>query len=249
MAEYSSTGSQLKRYAYLPDQYAPIQMQDANGIYDVHSDHLDTPKFLTNAAKQVVWKANYESFGKATVNEDVDGDTNLVNFNVRFPGQYFDTETGLHYNYFRYYDPSTGRYLSSDPIGLRGRLNAYQYAGGNPNKLIDPFGLLEFSINVDTQTSINLINRINDLAKKGGGTIKVPELLNVLNFPPDVAKRINDARGNVILQCPTPNEGGFSNTGEQINENIPGTFGALALKLSDNVTGDIRLNKKQNHIG
>lgn len=109
--------------------------------YYVHNDHLGTPKFATKSTGQVAWKATHTPFGSATVTNDVDGDGKTVTLNVRFPGQYYDVETGLHYNYFRDYDPSTGRYLESDPIGLNGGLNTYAYVGGNPVNFVDPMGL------------------------------------------------------------------------------------------------------------
>ena len=65
---------------------------------------------------------------------------NTVENNVRLPGQYYDRETGLHYNYFRDYDPTTGRYIEADPIGLDGGVNLYAYADGNPILNVDPSG-------------------------------------------------------------------------------------------------------------
>ena len=114
---------------------------DAAERYYVHTDHLGTPKAITDEDQRIVWQAEYTPFGEAVVEEDPDGDGAFLTFNLRFPGQYFDQETGLHYNYFRDYDPRTGRYVESDPIGLRGGLNTYAYVDGNPLKYIDPEGL------------------------------------------------------------------------------------------------------------
>ena len=91
---------------------------------------------LTDATGQVVWKAKAESFGKTTV----DAASTITN-NLRFPGQYFDPETGWHYNYFRDYEPEVGRYLQSDPIGLEGGMNRQVYARGNRLALVDFTGL------------------------------------------------------------------------------------------------------------
>lgn len=86
------------------------------------------------------WR-NDDPFGANAANTDPDGDGNLFEYNLRFPGQYRDKETGLSYNYFRTYDPETGKYLQSDPIGLLGDLNSYAYVENNPLSNIDPLGL------------------------------------------------------------------------------------------------------------
>lgn len=109
-------------------------------LYYVHNDHLGTSQMVTDENQTIGWQAVYEAFGKATVT------VNTVELPVRFPGQYFDEETGLHYNYFRDYDPTLGRYVQSDPIGLSGGLNTYGYVTNNPLTSIDPLGLHESNI-------------------------------------------------------------------------------------------------------
>jgi RHS repeat-associated protein len=105
-------------------------------FYFYLNDHLGNPQYVTNENAVVVWEARYLPFGQAIVN----GHSTVEN-NFRFPGQYYDGETGLHYNYHRYYDPKTGRYMTADPIGLLGGINLYVYALNNPLRHTDSMGL------------------------------------------------------------------------------------------------------------
>ena len=102
-------------------------------------DHLGTPIAAHNAKGEAVWTAEYEAWGRIR-NETV-SDGLKANIPFRFQGQYYDEESGLHYNRFRYYDPEIGRFVSQDPIGLRGGMNLFEYAP-NPVGWTDPFGLL-----------------------------------------------------------------------------------------------------------
>ena len=110
-------------------------------LYYVHVDHLDTPRAIFNHANQLVWQwENQEPFGNNLPDENPSG-LGAFEFPLRFPGQFFDPETGLFYNYFRDYDRQTGRYVQSDPIGLAGGMNPYAYALNNPLSFNDPLGL------------------------------------------------------------------------------------------------------------
>lgn len=128
--------TKLNSSAFQPSQAAG----NADGaIYFYHLDHLGTPLVITNEQGEIVWQADYQPFGKADIQIDTIGNS------FRFPGQFYDAETGFHYNYHRYYDPTIGRYLTPDPIGLTGGINLYTYADLDPIKLVDPFGMFNSS--------------------------------------------------------------------------------------------------------
>ncbi len=103
-------------------------------------DHLGTPQELTDCEGNVAWSAQYKAWGQAKEAISRAAYKAGIRNPIRFQGQYFDEETGLHYNRHRYYDPETARYLTQDPIGLNGGENLYRYAP-NPTGWIDPLGL------------------------------------------------------------------------------------------------------------
>ncbi|HDM77711.1 MAG TPA: RHS repeat protein, partial [Deltaproteobacteria bacterium] len=136
VGEFDENGNLIRSYGYEPDSAwstDPVFMKVGNTYYWYINDHLGTPIKLIDSTGKVVWAAEYDSFGSAAVQ------TSQVTNNLRYAGQYYDSETGLHYNWFRYYDPSTGRYITLDP--LRYGLNLYSYALNNPIKVSDPIGL------------------------------------------------------------------------------------------------------------
>jgi RHS repeat-associated protein len=144
LGEYNLAGALVQETVWLGD--FPIATLRPNGasasIFYVHPDHLGAPFAVTRPSdNQLVWQWNrVEAFGNSSPEEDPSG-LGTFAFNLRFPGQYFDAETGTHYNYYRDYDPSIGRYVESDPIGLKGGLNTYLYALGTPTSRSDKFGL------------------------------------------------------------------------------------------------------------
>jgi len=136
IAESDLAGNFNYEYLYKHNSRIALVVVSTGEMFYFLNDQLGTPQMLTDASNTVIWEGVYKPFGEAEVNPN-----SSVVCNFRFPGQYYDQETGLHYNYFRYYDPRTGRYLTPDPIGLLGGVCLYTFADLNPINYIDSFGL------------------------------------------------------------------------------------------------------------
>jgi len=117
-------------------------------IYAVVSDHLGTPQHVIDENQQVVWKAETTPFGQAHVTHAANTGANAKPFrmNLRLPGQVFDEETKLNYNYLREYDPEIGRYTTADQTDLGGGTNPYIYVSNNPLTNLDPLGLYQIDV-------------------------------------------------------------------------------------------------------
>lgn len=135
IGEYDNTGTLIREYVWLDGE--PLAQIDAGSpevLTYLHTDHLMTPRYGTSTGGSTVWTWDSGAFGKeaATGNSMV---------NLRFPGQYYDSESTLEYNWNRYYNPAIGRYVSADPLGVSVDLNVYAYASLNPLTYTDPSGL------------------------------------------------------------------------------------------------------------
>lgn len=146
LGEYDSTGMAIREYIWLGPTPVAMFMPDTNIAanppwhFYIHADHLDTPRVVTDAGGRLRWRWLSEPFGTTApeINPAGEGDLPLP---LRFPGQYADSESGLFYNFHRDYNPTIGRYVQSDPIGLAGGINTYAYVNGNPLMYMDPYGL------------------------------------------------------------------------------------------------------------
>ena len=139
VAEIDAAGTETKTYGYKPGSTwttDPLFMKVGGEYYFYHNDHLGTPQKITAVNGTIVWDAKYSSFGEATI------EVATVENNLRFPGQYYDSESGLHYNYQRYYNSKLGKYLRVDPIGINGGVNIYCYSKNNPILYYDSLGLI-----------------------------------------------------------------------------------------------------------
>ncbi len=198
LGEYQQNGAVVREYIWLGDRLVRlISAQKPGVVLQVHTDHLGSPRAVSEGAT-VLWRWEGDAFGNTAANEDVDVDTNPLIMPLRFPGQYKDPESGLHYNYFRDYNPATGRYVQSDPIGLlwdygspqlqlaiklglfepvvdNDKINRlYGYVEQNPVMWIDPSGLACFDSACVARAKA--LNSSSQLIAPGNKIRKVKEL-------------------------------------------------------------------------
>ncbi len=143
IGEYRLNLSNNSREEYIYLNSTPIAVITPTGTYRLYSDHLDTPRRVAtnNEEAKVLWRWESKPFGESMAEEDVDQDGEKFVQNLRFPGQYYDGELKTHYNINRDYNPVTGRYIQSDPIGFDGGVNGYFYVCGKPISARDMYGL------------------------------------------------------------------------------------------------------------
>lgn len=137
VGEYDANGDLVVEYFYWPSAKwgtNPMLQRRNSRLYYYYNDHIGTPQKILTSTGQIVWSANYDLYGSASI------ETEIVVNNLRYPGQYFDAEADLHYNWQRYYDPRVGRYIESNPTGITGGVNYYIYANSNPVSFFDTTG-------------------------------------------------------------------------------------------------------------
>lgn len=156
LGEYDASGNAIQETVWLFD--LPIATLRPNGagaaIYPIHPDELGSPRVITDLSNLPVWRWDSDPFGNGAPNEDPRATGSKFSYNLRFPGQYFDKESGLHYNYSWDYDPATGRYVESDPIGLEGGGNTYSYWSACPRTSLGGHPRLSERLHLTSQVGL-----------------------------------------------------------------------------------------------
>jgi RHS repeat-associated protein len=225
--EYTAAGALIQETVWMGDTPVATLRPDGSGgviVYYVHADHLNTPRLVTDTSNNIRWSWESDAFGTTVPNVNPSG-LGVFEYNLRFPGQQYDAVVGLHYNYFRDYDPVIGRYVQSDPIGLRGGLNTYAYALLDPVRRIDPRGL---------QTPALCANPANTAACVAAGELSAAGGRKILQ------KKVADLILLLGLAC-SEMEDTDDNECKRVLEEINGLYDVL--EELESIGGDITADK------
>ncbi len=235
IGEYDASGQTIREYVYLDGK--PLALIRGGQAYYFHNDHLGSPLKLSDENQNVVWDGIRSPFGEVDIQVDT------VTNPLRFPGQYFDDETGLHQNWFRDYEPTWGRFFEVDPIGLFGGVNGYSYADDNPVKNSDPMGLFTVGVSFNVSggwgvggtAGVNLVfdNKGNfGLQTTYGIGGDTPGIAGTINGEYTDAETIYDLEG---IGGQTGVDGGISpvviEMGGMFGEGFKGVYGGLGVGL------------------
>ena len=215
LEEYNKQTKVKRDYIYAEGKL--IAFIENNILVYVITDHLNAPQMLLDSTGRNIWSATYDAFGKATI-------TGNLKLNLRADGQYNDDETGLYYNWYRYYNPSLGRYITSDPLGLQAGMNTYVYVNGNPINYTDPMGLRADGGSIGGSFEYmgpylgGAINLSSSIGVYSGGAFDQQHGGLTVSFGGFV--RI----GKYVLQYPKPQDNGTSSLHEPNGMSISGGF-------------------------
>jgi RHS repeat-associated protein len=144
LGDYGANGVPIQQAIWMDDLPVGLRTSATGNLTYVEPDHLGSPRVVIDpVANNAIWKWDLkgEAFGSTAPEQDPDGNGTSFVLDMRFPGQRYDSVSGLNYNYFRDYDPSLGRYSQADPLGLNSGFSAYSYVDSDPLSYIDAYGL------------------------------------------------------------------------------------------------------------
>ena len=211
-ASAGAAASPVTEIVYL--EGTPVLAIKGTVTYFIQADHLNAPRLVKSSAGAASWRWRSDAYGVGAADENPSG-AGMFEFNARFPGQQFDGETGLYYNNARYYDPTVGRYISSDPVGLQGGVNTYAYGLQSPVVYTDPSGkIVPLIVAVGLRvTAVTLMNapRLNAIgiavAEIGGGvSMAVPATRAVSAIA--ATGVLSQAYGGGVRACAAISKGG-----------------------------------------
>jgi RHS repeat-associated protein len=250
LGEYNSTGGIVNETVYLGD--TPVAVLTGSGgatVYSVSADWLNTPHILQNASKQDLWTWDHYAFGDNAPNQNP-SDLGVFNYNLRFPGQHYDAESGLDYNMARDYNPTLGRYVESDSLGLDAGINTYGYGSANPLSLTDSRGTIPSNMRIGNSFNRSQWERIPGWASEepltfvAGDTIAVEtwsltattaptnQFRFLVNAFPLNSDATSQNPSSWISFEPVEYSSGFTGGGEHFNQIvIRATTGAAPLNL------------------